>query len=145
MLFNIFIVIQLVSAISLIALVYFQPSKSGDAGGAFSSGGGSAQAQASMSSYDFLTKLTFCVGMVFLFSSLTVVYIGKKQLQEANKVEVVVPVGDLPSPNSNNGQVQEKSQPMNSEPATPAVPAPAVSAPAVSEPLKTVEEKVPAK
>lgn len=94
MLFNILFVIELVLGIALIALVFFQPSKTGDAGGAFSGGG---QNQAVASSYDFLTKFTFVLGLLFLLCGLAVAYVSKKEAESMNKIEVVVPVGDLPA------------------------------------------------
>jgi protein translocase SecG subunit len=94
MLFNILFVIEVVLGVALIALVFFQPSKTGDAGGAFSGGG---QNQVVASSYDFLTKFTFVLGLLFLLCGLAVAYVGKKEAESLNKIEVVVPVGDLPT------------------------------------------------
>ena len=78
---NILIIVNVIAAISIIALVLMQQSK-GDMGSAFG-GGGSSSMFGSKGSANFLTRCTSTMVTLFFISSLTLAYIyAKRNAQE---------------------------------------------------------------
>jgi preprotein translocase subunit SecG len=74
-LFNLVIVVQVISALAIIALVLLQHGKGADMGAAFGSGASGSLFGASGSS-NFLSKSTAVAAAIFFASTLSLAYIG---------------------------------------------------------------------
>lgn len=128
-LFNLVIVVQVVSAIAIIGLVLLQHGKGADMGAAFGSGASGSLFGATGSS-NFMSKSTGVAAAIFFSATLALAYISTHQ---ANNV---------------SGGVMDKAVP--AAPAAPAVPAapgaapatapaaPAASAPASTPPANSI-------
>ena len=134
------IVVQVVSAISIIVLVLLQHGKGADMGAAFG-GGASGSLFGATGSANFLSRSTAAVATVFFIATLGLAYTGTEIRRPAPDAGGVmsVPQGapsapapkDVPSPAS---QIPG-SAPASSAPAAPAgvPPAPGAPAPAKSD------------
>lgn len=135
------IVVQVVSAISIIVLVLLQHGKGADMGAAFG-GGASGSLFGATGSANFLSRSTAAVATVFFVATLGLAYTGtavKRPASDTGGVMGTVPQGapsapaaptDIPSPAS---QIPG-SAPSGAAPAAPATaPAAATTAPAKSD------------
>ena len=115
-LFNLIVVVQVISALSIIGLVLLQHGKGADMGAAFGSGASGSLFGASGSS-NFLSKMTAFAAVVFFSATLALAYLGTDRT--AGPVE--------------GGGVMERAGqavPTATVPAAPAVAAPAATVPA---------------
>lgn len=77
MLYNIIIIIQVISALAIIALVLMQHGKGADMGAAFGAGSsGSGSLFGASGSSNFLSKSTAIAAVIFFVSTLAMVYLG---------------------------------------------------------------------
>ena len=132
------IVVQVVSAISIIVLVLLQHGKGADMGAAFGSGASGSLFGASGSA-NFLSRSTAAVATVFFVATLGLAYTGtavKRPASDGGGGIMSVPQGapsapaapkDIPSPASQiPGSVPSGAAPA-ATPAAPSAPAPAKS------------------
>ena len=85
---TILIIVNLIAALSIIALVLMQQSK-GDMGSAFG-GGGSSSMFGSKGSANFLSRCTSTMVTLFFISSLTLAYIYAKRNAEEQEITPIV-------------------------------------------------------
>jgi preprotein translocase subunit SecG len=135
MVFNLIVVVQVLSALAIIGLVLVQHGKGADMGAAFGSGASGSLFGASGSS-NFLSKSTAVAAAIFFASTLALAYFGTNRPHASNvgggvmdRITVPVNKGPAPAPANNAGN------------AVPTAPAPA-GAPAA--PVNTVPQDVPA-
>lgn len=114
-LFNLIVVVQVISALSIIGLVLLQHGKGADMGAAFGSGASGSLFGASGSS-NFLSKMTAFGAVVFFSSTLALAYLG----------------ADRTAPTEGGGVMERAGQavPTATVPAAPAPTAPAAAVPA---------------
>jgi preprotein translocase subunit SecG len=133
------IVVQVVSAISIIVLVLLQHGKGADMGAAFGSGASGSLFGASGSA-NFLSRSTAAVATVFFVATLGLAYTGtavKRPAGDGGGVMSTVPKGDAGVPASQPKDVPSPASqipgpaPANTAPAVPA--APGAPAPAKSD------------
>ena len=126
-LFNLIIVVQVISALAIIGLVLVQHGKGADMGAAFGSGASGSLFGASGSS-NFLSKSTAVAAAVFFASTLALAYAGNNRTNtedEGVMGRVTVPSTQAPA----------TGVPANAGANVPATaPAPAAPAPAADEP-----------
>ena len=134
MLFNLIVVLQVLSALAIIGLVLVQHGKGADMGAAFGSGASGSLFGASGSS-NFLSKSTAVAAAIFFASTLTLAYFGTSR-----------PAASV------SGGVMERAAAPAAAPATApansagnAVPAttPATQAPAAAAPAPSATKDVP--
>ena len=142
--FNLVVVVQVVSALAIIALVLLQHGKGADMGAAFGSGASGSLFGASGSS-NFLSKSTAFAAAIFFASTLALAYmtsnrapgaapsggVMERMAAPANGVPATTTTTDVPAPTA--GVPTAPSAPATDVPAAPAqtVPAaPAAPAPA---------------
>jgi preprotein translocase subunit SecG len=132
-LFNLIVVIQVVSALAIIGLVLVQHGKGADMGAAFGSGASGSLFGASGSS-NFLSKSTAVAAAVFFASTLTLAYFG------SNRPHAAAVGGGVMD------RVTAPAAPAKAPSAGDAVPAtaPATTAPAASAPAAPSTQDVPA-
>ena len=104
-LFSIIVVVQVISALAIIALVLLQHGKGADMGAAFGSGASGSLFGATGSS-NFLSKSTGVAATVFFVATLALGYFGNKRGAVGGGVMESLPVSSAPA----------------AAPATPAVP-----------------------
>lgn len=81
MLYNIIIIIQVISALVIIALVLMQQGKGADMGAAFGAGSsGSGSLFGASGSSNFLSKSTSIAAVVFFVSTLAMAYMGHSRV-----------------------------------------------------------------
>ena len=148
MIFNLIIVVQVISALSIIGLVLMQHGKGADMGAAFGSGASGSLFGASGSS-NFLSKSTAVAAAVFFGSTLALAYIGNGAHAGSDggvMGRVTVPSSQAPAtgiPATTPAQTAPSDVPTlpanNAAPAAavPSTPAPAVPAPAAPAPATT--------
>jgi preprotein translocase subunit SecG len=128
-LFNLIVVLQVVSALAIIGLVLVQHGKGADMGAAFGSGASGSLFGASGSS-NFLSKSTAVAAAIFFAATLALAYFGTNR----------------PAANVSGGVMEHTSAPAtapannagNAVPNTaPAAPAPAAPAPAATQDVPT--------
>jgi preprotein translocase subunit SecG len=143
MVFNLIVVVQVLSALAIIGLVLVQHGKGADMGAAFGSGASGSLFGASGSS-NFLSKSTAVAAAIFFASTLALAYFGTSRPHASNvgggvMDRITVPVNKGPAPvpapanNAGNAVPSAPAAPVNSVPqdvpaapsATPAAPAPA--------------------
>lgn len=78
MIFNLIIVVQVISALAIIGLVLMQHGKGADMGAAFGSGASGSLFGASGSS-NFLSKSTAFAAVIFFAATLALAFVGNKQ------------------------------------------------------------------
>lgn len=107
-LFPVLIVVQVISALSIILLVLLQQGKGADMGSSF--GGGSAGSLfGSAGSANFFSRLTKWVAMLFFVSTLGLAYVSSKTFESRNAAP------------TQSGSVMEGFAPVQSAPAVPPV------------------------
>jgi preprotein translocase subunit SecG len=109
-LFNLVIVVQVISALAIIGLVLLQHGKGADMGAAFGSGASGSLFGASGSS-NFLSKSTAFAAAIFFASTLALAYMGNNR----------TPGAATPS----GGVMERMAAPATGVPATTTAPAPA--------------------
>jgi preprotein translocase subunit SecG len=137
MILNLVMLIQVISALIIVALVLMQHGKGADMGAAFGSGASGSLFGASGSS-NFLSKSTGVAAAIFFASTLGLAYLNSGAHVAANALDAVVPAQTAPAPAA-------ASAPAASAPVAPRPVAPA-AAPA-SEPAKlapAASQSVPA-
>ena len=153
-LFNLIVVIQVVSALAIIGLVLVQHGKGADMGAAFGSGASGSLFGASGSS-NFLSKSTAVAAAVFFASTLTLAYFGTNRPHASVGGGVMDNVGaPAKAPAANPADGVPGTTPAAPTPAAPAMPsatqdvpqaapaaiapapAPAPAAPAAPAPVK---------
>ena len=128
-LFNLIIVVQVLSALAIIGLVLLQHGKGADMGAAFGSGASGSLFGASGSS-NFLSKSTALAAVIFFSCTLALAYFGNNRGGETGGgvMERVTapktPANDVPTSSAGN------VVPAPVAPAAPAAPAGAAPAPA---------------
>lgn len=141
--FNLIIVVQVISALAIIGLVLVQHGKGADMGAAFGSGASGSLFGASGSS-NFLSKSTAVAAAVFFASTLALAWFGNSRTigPDGGVMErVTVPSSqapatgipnDVPGAGPNAGPATAPAVPVNDIPQTPGVsnPAPSAAAPA---------------
>jgi preprotein translocase subunit SecG len=142
-LFNLIVVIQVVSALAIIGLVLVQHGKGADMGAAFGSGASGSLFGASGSS-NFLSKSTAVAAAVFFASTLTLAYFGTNRPHASVGGGVMDNVGaPVKAPAANPADGVPGAAPAPVAPAVPSatqdVPqaAPAATAPAAAAPAPT--------
>jgi preprotein translocase subunit SecG len=147
-LFNLIIVVQVISALAIIGLVLVQHGKGADMGAAFGSGASGSLFGASGSS-NFLSKSTAVAAAIFFASTLALAWVGNNRAApsaDGGVMErVTVPSSkapatgipnDVPGAGPNAGPATAPAVPANDVPQTPGVsnPAPSTAAPAAAAP-----------
>ncbi len=92
----ILLVVQILVAITLIALVLLQHGKGADMGAAFGAGA-SGTVFGSRGSASFLTRVTAVLAAVFFLNSMVLAYMGTRVADRSSVVERVQPVQPAPS------------------------------------------------
>jgi preprotein translocase subunit SecG len=127
-LFNLIVVVQVISALAIIGLVLVQHGKGADMGAAFGSGASGSLFGASGSS-NFLSKSTAVAAAIFFASTLTLAYFGSNRPHASVgggvMENVTVPVHKAPAGAG------------DAVPVTTPAPAPAAGAPAAPAPSAT--------
>jgi preprotein translocase subunit SecG len=121
MIFNLIMVIQVLSALIIVGLVLMQHGKGADMGAAFGSGASGSLFGASGSS-NFLSKSTGVAAAVFFAATLALTYLapGRNQADVTDALPTAAPAASAPA------------TPAASAPAVPAATPAAVPAPAAS-------------
>ena len=96
-LFSIIVVVQVVSALAIIALVLLQHGKGADMGAAFGSGASGSLFGATGSS-NFLSKSTGVAATIFFVATLALGYFGNKRTAVGGGVMESLPVSSTPVP-----------------------------------------------
>lgn len=96
-LFGIVVVVQVVSALAIIALVLLQHGKGADMGAAFGSGASGSLFGATGSS-NFLSKSTGVAATIFFVATLALGYFGNKRVAVSGGVMERLPVSTSPAP-----------------------------------------------
>jgi preprotein translocase subunit SecG len=131
---TVLMVVQVLTAASLIGFILIQQGKGADAGAAFGSGA-SATVFGARGSGNFLSRTTSVLAAIFLANSLTLAWIAKERMTKATSVmETAVtqpaePAGSTPGPaapaqNAATAPAETKSE----APAAPASDVPAAPA-----------------
>ncbi|QAU34708.1 preprotein translocase subunit SecG [Janthinobacterium sp. 17J80-10] len=128
-LFTVVIVVQVLSALTIIGLVLLQHGKGADMGAAFGSGASGSLFGASGSS-NFLSKSTGVAATIFFCATLALAYIGNKPGAVKGGV-----MENLPTAPASTNTVPAPAQPAQG--AAPA-PAPAAGAPAPVAPANQI-------
>jgi preprotein translocase subunit SecG len=133
-LFNLVIVVQVVSAISIIGLVLLQHGKGADMGAAFGSGASGSLFGATGSS-NFMSKSTGVAAAIFFSATLALAYISAHRNGEVSGgvMDKALPTAPVPAPATSSSGIPNAPAAAPATPAAPA-PAPASSAPANSIP-----------
>jgi len=79
-------IVQVFSAISIIALVLIQHGKGADAGASFGGGGVSGSVFGARGSASFLTRITAILATVFFAASLALAYYAKGQVKRDDSI-----------------------------------------------------------
>ncbi len=130
MLFNIFVIIHVITCFLLIVVVLMQSSKGGGLSGAFGGGGGEAMF-GGRETATFLSKATTYLAVIFMVTSLSLAFLSagrggvesesvlRKAAERGERVETVVPeeqknieevLGTLPEP-AETGDAEQPEQP----------------------------------
>ncbi|MDB5762597.1 MAG: secG [Herminiimonas sp.] len=117
---TIIIVIQVLSALTIIGLVLLQHGKGADMGAAFGSGASGSLFGATGSS-NFLSKSTGVAAAIFFGATLGLAFLGNRPATGSGGVMDKLPAASAPAPATVNGSA-------------PAAPAPTPSAPAANAP-----------
>ncbi len=145
-LFNLIIVVQVISALAIIGLVLVQHGKGADMGAAFGSGASGSLFGASGSS-NFLSKSTAVAAAVFFASTLALAWssssrsapsvdggVMERVTVPSSKAPATGIPNDVPGAGPNAGPATAPAVPVNDIPQTPGVsnPAPSTAAPAAA-------------
>jgi len=131
--FNLIVVVQVISALAIIGLVLLQHGKGADMGAAFGSGASGSLFGASGSS-NFLSKTTALAAVIFFSSTMALAYIGTAGRQAAGTSggvmeNITVPVKQAPAAPGSGVPGNAPAAPAAASEA-PAAPAGAAPAPA---------------
>lgn len=103
MLYNITIIVQVLSALAIIVLVLMQHGKGADMGAAFGAGGSSGSIFGASGSSNFLSKSTAIAAVVFFVSTLAMAYLGDYRapaqsgvIEKLQSVTTPAPVQEAP-------------------------------------------------
>jgi preprotein translocase subunit SecG len=140
-LFNLIVVVQVVSALAIIGLVLVQHGKGADMGAAFGSGASGSLFGASGSS-NFLSKSTAVAAAVFFASTLALAYFGTNRPHASGRggvmENVTIPAQKAPAVPVNPADAVPgavaPANPADAAPAAAAPAAPVVAAPAAAAP-----------
>jgi len=149
-LFNLVIVVQVISAVAIIGLVLLQHGKGADMGAAFGSGASGSLFGASGSS-NFLSKSTALAAAIFFGATLGLSVLASKGSAPAASGASMMDNVKAPAPAPVGGAAAIPSAAPAPAPAAPAaatpapVEAPAASAPAASAPAAAAPAASPAK
>lgn len=116
---TIIVVVQVLSALTIIGLVLLQHGKGADMGASFGSGASGSLFGASGSS-NFLSKLTGVAAVVFFAATLGLAFIGNKPAVSSGGVMENLPVSAVPGAESKPAEVP--GAPANVQPAEPVAP-----------------------
>jgi preprotein translocase subunit SecG len=127
---TVLMVVQVLTAVSLIGFILIQQGKGADAGAAFGSGA-SATVFGARGSGNFLSRTTSVLAAIFLANSLTLAWIAKERMTKATSVmETAVtqpaePAGSTPGPAApaQNAAVDAATAPAETKSEAPAAPA----------------------
>lgn len=157
-LFNLIIVVQVISALAIIGLVLVQHGKGADMGAAFGSGASGSLFGASGSS-NFLSKSTAVAAAVFFASTLALAWFSNGRTAAGTDggvmERVTVPSSkapatgipsDVPGAGPNAGPATAPAVPVNDIPQTPGVsnPSSATAAPSTAAPVAPAAPAAPA-
>ncbi|MET0267717.1 MAG: preprotein translocase subunit SecG [Duganella sp.] len=124
--FNLVIIVQVLSAIAIIALVLLQHGKGADMGAAFGSGASGSLFGASGSS-NFMSKFTGVAAAIFFSATLALAYISSQQSNgsvSGGVMDKALPTAPAPAPATGSAGIPNAPTP------APAAPAPQTPAPA---------------
>jgi len=149
-LFNLIVVVQVVSALAIIGLVLVQHGKGADMGAAFGSGASGSLFGASGSS-NFLSKSTAVAAAVFFASTLALAYFGSNRPHTSGRggvmENVTIPAQKAPVAPANPADAVPgavaPANPADAVQSAPAAAAPAAEAPAA--PAAAAPAPAPAK
>jgi preprotein translocase subunit SecG len=130
-LLTLIVVVQVISALTIVGLVLLQHGKGADMGAAFGSGASGSLFGATGSS-NFLSKSTGVAAAIFFAATLGLAYLGNRHTVNTGGVMDKLPAPAAPAAPS-----------AGTAPATPAVPAPAATVPAPA-PAGSATAPVPA-
>jgi preprotein translocase subunit SecG len=132
-LFNLVVVVQVVSAISIIGLVLLQHGKGADMGAAFGSGASGSLFGATGSS-NFMSKSTGVAAAIFFSATLALAYISANRGGEVSGgvMDKALPTAPAPAPVTGTSGIP------NAPAAAPAAPAAAAPAPAPAAPASSI-------
>jgi preprotein translocase subunit SecG len=126
MVFNLIVVVQVLSALAIIGLVLVQHGKGADMGAAFGSGASGSLFGASGSS-NFLSKSTAFAAAIFFASTLALAYFGTNRPHASVSGGVMdrisVPATRAPAPANNAGNAVPTAPSAAAPAASPAAPA----------------------
>lgn len=134
-LFNLIVVVQVLSALIIIGLVLLQHGKGADMGAAFGSGASGSLFGATGSS-NFMSKSTGVAAAIFFASTLALAYFGTAHNRSTGGgvMERAVPVAPVPATGGAAVPVTQPVAPAAAPAAARATTAPAAAAPAASTP-----------
>lgn len=96
-LFNLLLILQIVSALAMIGLILMQHGKGADAGAAFG-GGGSASLFGATGGANFLSRSTGVLATVFFVCTLALAYFGHaKPVSSGSVLESAAPAAAAPA------------------------------------------------
>lgn len=149
MVFNLIVVVQVLSALAIIGLVLVQHGKGADMGAAFGSGASGSLFGASGSS-NFLSKSTAFAAAIFFASTLALAYFGTNRPHASVSGGVMdrisVPATRAPAPANNAGNAVPTAPSAAAPAASPAAPAAPQDVPASpAAPATTPAAPAPAK
>jgi preprotein translocase subunit SecG len=130
-LLTLIVVVQVISALTIVGLVLLQHGKGADMGAAFGSGASGSLFGATGSS-NFLSKSTGVAAAIFFAATLGLAYLGNRHTVNTGGVMDKLPAPAAPA-----------APAAGTAPATPAVPAPAATVPAPA-PAGSATAPVPA-
>jgi preprotein translocase subunit SecG len=123
-LLTVIVVVQVVTALTIIGLVLLQHGKGADMGAAFGSGASGSLFGASGSS-NFLSKSTGVAATIFFCATLALAYFGNKPTVAGGGVMENLPAPAVPAPAPSNNAAPAPAKPAATEGAGSAAPAPA--------------------
>lgn len=116
---TIIVVVQVLSALTIIGLVLLQHGKGADMGASFGSGASGSLFGATGSS-NFLSKFTGVAAAIFFAATLGLAFISNKPAQTSAGVMENLPVSAVPGAETKSAEVP--GAPANVQPAVPASP-----------------------
>ncbi|NGZ85519.1 preprotein translocase subunit SecG [Duganella aceris] len=136
-LFNLVIVVQVVSAIAIIGLVLLQHGKGADMGAAFGSGASGSLFGATGSS-NFMSKSTGVAAAIFFSATLALSYISAQHGSNVSGgvMDKALPAAPAPAPTT--GAAAIPTAPAAAPAAAPSAPAAEAPAPASSSPAASI-------
>ncbi len=96
-LFNLILIVQVLSALAMIGLILMQHGKGADAGAAFG-GGGSASLFGASGSANFLSRSTAALATAFFISTLALAYFGNARPARSGSVLETAAPATAPAP-----------------------------------------------